>query len=86
MGPEFGASLKGVLDEVALELGGGVEDLLAEVALVLHALLDDVGGDDVGLDLGLRREARLALDALVRPQSRLTQFLLPRLNHNQLEL
>lgn len=58
-------ALEAVLDEVAEELGRGVERLVAQFTLVVDAFLDHVVGN-VDLDLSLILEGHLALDALVR--------------------
>lgn len=57
-------ALEAVLDEVAEELGRGVERLVAQFTLVVDAFLDHVVGN-VDLDLSLILEGHLALDALV---------------------
>lgn len=57
------ADLKRVFDEVRLQLGGGVEDGRADFALVHVSLLHHVTRH-VHLDLVLRAEGLLALDAL----------------------
>lgn len=57
-------ALEAVLDEVAEELGRGVERLVAQFTLVVDAFLDHVVGN-VDLDLSLVLEGHLALDALV---------------------
>lgn len=57
-------ALEAVLDEVAEELGRGVERLVAQFTLVVDAFLDHVVGN-VDLDLSLILEGHLALDALI---------------------
>lgn len=58
-------ALEAVLDEVAQELGWGVEHLVAQLTLVVNAFLDHVVGN-VDLDLSLVLEGHLALNTLVR--------------------
>ena len=56
-------TLKGVVDQVALQLGRGVEDRVTDFALVDVSFLHHVGGH-VHLDLVLGGERLLALDTL----------------------
>lgn len=58
-------ALEAVLNEVAEELGWGVEHLVAQFTLMVNAFLDHVVGD-VDLNLSLVLERHLALDTLVR--------------------
>ena len=58
-------ALDAVLNEVAEELGWGVEHLVAQFTLMVNAFLDHVVGD-VDLNLSLVLERHLALDTLVR--------------------
>lgn len=58
-------ALEAVLDQVAEELGWGVEHLVAQLTLMVNAFFNHVVGN-VDLDLSLILKGHLALDTLVR--------------------